>query len=191
MIPFIGFLSPSVVTYTIHEPPDPPADRIDRAEKLVFVSDGFSWNAALFAPFWLAARKLWVMLGVYIAGLLVLVGLLVLFDAHPAMATLLVVAYQLVWGYEADELQRRSLDAKGWSEIATVSGRNRSECERRFFDAWLPSQPILAARTPRADDAKPQPGPAPVTFDASAAEVPPPLWRRVVARSARRLKRPA
>ena len=28
-------------TYTVHEQPNPPADRIDRAEKLVFIKDGF------------------------------------------------------------------------------------------------------------------------------------------------------
>ena len=46
-------------TYTIHERPDPPADRVDRAESLVFVKDGFSWVAALFAPLWLLVHRLW------------------------------------------------------------------------------------------------------------------------------------
>src|SRR2546423_14987770 len=46
-------------TYTIHERPDPAADRVDRAEGLVFVKDGFAWAAALFAPIWLVAHRLW------------------------------------------------------------------------------------------------------------------------------------
>jgi len=29
-----------VVAYTVHEPPNPPADRLDRAERLVFIKDG-------------------------------------------------------------------------------------------------------------------------------------------------------
>src|SRR5688500_11268203 len=41
--------------YTIHEPPDPPADRLDRADSHVFVKEGFTWTAALFTPFWLIA----------------------------------------------------------------------------------------------------------------------------------------
>ena len=44
-----------MLTFTVHEPPNPPADRIDRAESLVFIKDGFSWIAALFAPLWLLA----------------------------------------------------------------------------------------------------------------------------------------
>ena len=40
----------AMLTFTVHEPPNPPADRIERADKLVFVKDGFSWMAALFAP---------------------------------------------------------------------------------------------------------------------------------------------
>jgi hypothetical protein len=28
-----------------------------------------------------------------------------------------------------------------------VTGRNAFECERRFFDNWLPKQPILASGT--------------------------------------------
>ena len=46
-------------TFTVHEPPNPPADRIDRAERLVFVKDGFSWLAAVFGPVWLLAHRLW------------------------------------------------------------------------------------------------------------------------------------
>ena len=54
-------------TYTIHEQPDPAADRIDRAERLVFVKDGFSWAAALFAPIWLIVHRLWWPLVGYVA----------------------------------------------------------------------------------------------------------------------------
>ena len=59
-----------MLTFTVHEPPDPPADRIDRAEKLVFVKDGFSWAAALFGPLWMIFHRLWwALLGfVLIAG---------------------------------------------------------------------------------------------------------------------------
>ena len=40
-----------MLTFTVHEPPNPPADRVDRAESLVFIKDGFSWAAALLASF--------------------------------------------------------------------------------------------------------------------------------------------
>ena len=37
-----------------------PADRLDRAERLVFVKDGFSWLAACCPPLWLLANGLWL-----------------------------------------------------------------------------------------------------------------------------------
>ena len=46
-------------TFTVHEPPNAPADRVDRAESLLFIKDGFSWGAALFGPLWLLAHRLW------------------------------------------------------------------------------------------------------------------------------------
>ena len=56
-------------TYTIHERPDPAADRVDRAEGLVFIKDGFSWAAALFAPLWLIVHRLWwPLLGYVVIG---------------------------------------------------------------------------------------------------------------------------
>ena len=49
----------------------------------------------------------------------------------------------LLIGFEADALRRWALDRKGWQMLGSVSGRTVDECERRFFDGWLPSQPIL------------------------------------------------
>ena len=58
-----------MLTFTVHEPPNPPADRVDRAEGLVFIKDGFSWFAALFAPLWLLVHRLWwPLLGYVLAG---------------------------------------------------------------------------------------------------------------------------
>ena len=47
-----------MLTFTVHEPPSPPPDRLERAESLVFVKDGFSWTAALFGPVWLLVHQL-------------------------------------------------------------------------------------------------------------------------------------
>ena len=132
-------------TYTIHEPPDPAADRVDRAEALVFVKDGFSWVAALFAPLWLLAHRLWWPLLGYVAisGLFQLVQLMVTLDQR--WLGLAALALNLLIGFEADTLRRWGLERRGWATVGTVSGKTEAECERRFFDAWLPTQPILAA----------------------------------------------
>jgi hypothetical protein len=121
----------------VHEPPDPPADRFDRAEALVFIRDGFSWGAALIPPIWLAIRGEWLVLALYVAVATALAGLLTLAGAHPEWISLASLTLNIFFGFEVSELRRWLLEKKGWREIATVSGRNRDECERRFFDGWL------------------------------------------------------
>jgi uncharacterized protein DUF2628 len=131
--------------YTIHEQPDPAADRVDRAEGLVFIKDGFSWPAALFAPIWLLVHRLWWPLAGYviIAGAFQLVQLTLTFDKR--WLGLAAFAFNLLIGFETDTLRRWGLERRGWNTVGTVSGRRAAECERRFFDAWLPAQPIFAS----------------------------------------------
>jgi hypothetical protein len=135
-------------TYTIHERPNPAADRIDRAEALVFVKDGFSWPAMLFAPLWLLLHRLWwPLLGyVVVNGCLHLVQQLALLD--PRWLGLAAFAINVLIGFEADTLRRWALERRGWRTVGTVTGRTAAECERRFFGAWLPTQPILATNPP-------------------------------------------
>ena len=132
-------------TYTIHEQPDPAADRVDRAEALVFIKDGFSWAAALFAPLWLLVHRLWwPLLGyVVVSGAFQLAQLTMTFDKR--WLGLAAFALHVLIGFEADTLRRWSLQRRGWHTVGTVSGKTTDECERRFFDTWLPTQPILAA----------------------------------------------
>jgi hypothetical protein len=56
---------------------------------------------------------------------------------------LMIFGINLLVGFEADTLRRWALDRKGWHMLGSVSGRTVDECERRFFDGWLPSQPVL------------------------------------------------
>jgi hypothetical protein len=133
-------------TFTVHEPPEPPSDRIDRAERLTFVRDGFSWTAAVFAPVWLLAHRLWWALLAYLA---VIAGLQVLNSQtrlDPDWLMIAGIALNLLVGFEADTLRRWGLDRRGWQTLGSVTGKNMGECERRFFDEWLVSQPVLAAR---------------------------------------------
>src|SRR5215813_2860282 len=141
-------------TYTIHEHPNPVADRVDRAERLVFVKDGFSWAAALFAPLWLIMHRLWWPLVGYVAisAALEIAQKAGSFDQR--WLGLAGLALQLLIGFEADTLRRWGLERRGWRMVGTVTGVSAVDCERRFFDSWLPSQPILAtgSTTPPAPD---------------------------------------
>jgi Protein of unknown function (DUF2628) len=136
-----------MITFTVHEPPDAPGDRLDRAESLVFVKDGFSWFAAAFGPFWMAANRLWLVL----IGYLVLTGALqglfwsLGWDQRPL--SIVMAGLGLLVGLEADTLRRWTLQRHGWQMIGSVNGRNSEDCERRFFDNWLPTQPYVQAKS--------------------------------------------
>lgn len=157
-----------MITYTIHEEPAPRADRIDRGERLVFVKDGFSILAAYFGPLWLLVHRLWLPLLAYLLA----VGLIVLAVAglglKPGWITLLVLGLHLVIGFEADSLKRYGLDRRHWTEIGTVTGRNTAECERRFFEYWLPGEPLIATAG-RELSARPSPAPPPAMSGAATA----------------------
>lgn len=137
-----------MIAYTVHEPPNPPADRIDRGEALVFVRDGFSLPAAIFPPLWLAGRQLWLPLAGYLVIATAIVGAGYLAGLAPAWIVLLIGAFDLFVGFEADALQRFSLEQRGFTTIGTVVGRNALDCERRFLDGWLPSQPMFKPLSP-------------------------------------------
>lgn len=135
------------IVFTVHEQPSPPADRIERAERLEFIRDGFSPFAAAIPPLWMAMNRLWIALLIY---LLVSTGLslaLATMGVDKTLIGLINLAANIVIGFEASSLQRWTLGRRDWSEIGTVVGRNRSECERRFFDGWLIGQPVLRRST--------------------------------------------
>lgn len=131
-------------TYTVHEPPNGGADRIDRASELKFVKDGFSWMTALFPPLGFAMSQLWIPLVVY----LVVVGAagttLKALGVGEGGISIFVLALQILLGFEHSSLQRWMLDRAGWTTLGTVTGKSLAECERRFFEQWLPSQPMIA-----------------------------------------------
>lgn len=135
-----------MAVFSVHESPDSPSGRLERAETLVFVRDGFSWAAALVPVPWLIVRGEWLLLVVYTVAVLVLSAILVGLGAKADWVVLTFLALNVLFGFEAHELRRALLTYKGWREIGTVSGRTREECERRFFDAWLPREPTHTHR---------------------------------------------
>jgi hypothetical protein len=131
-----------MIAYTVHEPPNPPADRIDRAAGLKFVRDGFSLMAALLGPVWMVAHGLWLVLLVYLL-IAIAVGAAGVAGLGAGWAFVLVGALNLIVGFEWSSLRRWTLERRGWRTVGTVTGRNAAECERRFFESWLPGEPFL------------------------------------------------
>jgi hypothetical protein len=104
---------------------------------MAFVRDGFSWSAALFTPIWMLVHRLWWPLAAYIAATAAIGLSRQSIDLHPGWLTLVTLALSLLIGLEAGTLRRWSLARRGWTTLATVSGRTQEDCERRFFDIWL------------------------------------------------------
>ena len=127
-----------MIIYTVHEPPHPAQTIEERADDVVFVKEGFSWWGFLFGPFWLLFSGLWLELALVLlfsAGLAVGLIQLGLKDQAPGIINTLLM---LMIGFEGNDLKRWRLDRKGYTFLASVAGRDFEECERRFFDAWLP-----------------------------------------------------
>lgn len=129
-----------MIVFTVHEPPDAPVDRVDRADRLRFIGDRFSPTAAGFAPFWLLANRIWLGFATYLAACAVIAVSVFFAGLGPRWIPLLLGALNLIVGFEAASLQRMTLERRGWRTLGTVAGRNVDECERRFLESWLPDQ---------------------------------------------------
>lgn len=127
-----------MIIFTVQEPGQPAPDIERRADDIVFIKEGFTWWGFLFGPLWLLFNWLWLeflaalLLSAVVAALLVQFGLK---DEAPAILNML---FMLLIGFEGNNLRRWRLSRKGYTFLASVAGRDREECERRFFDAWLP-----------------------------------------------------
>jgi uncharacterized protein DUF2628 len=141
-----------MLTFTVHEPPNAPPDRVDRAESLVFIKDGFSWGAALFGPLWLLFNRLWWPLLAYLAAYGGIEALRVMAILDRRWTGLCLLALNLLLAFEGDTLRRWALARRGWRLLGSANGRNRSECERRFFEAWIPTQPIIRSTAARSGE---------------------------------------
>lgn len=142
-----------MVTFTVHEPPHPSADRVDRADELRFVKDGFSWLTALAPPLGFAAKGLWLPFVAVCVAIGIVSAVLSALGADASWTGLVLTAVGLYLGFEVSTIERAMLDRAGWRMLGTVSGRNIAECERRFFESWLPDQPVITVKRHGAQSA--------------------------------------
>ncbi len=137
-----------MIVHTVHEPGIPAKSLDERADEVVFIKEGFTWWGFLFAPFWLLFNALWfefagaVLLAAAVTSVLTPLELK---DQAGGIAYLLLM---LIVGFEGNGLRRGRLERKGYVYLASVAGRGLEECERRFFDAWLPT---VAGRNARPE----------------------------------------
>ena len=59
----------------------------------------------------------------------------------PTASGVLFLIMQIVIGFEASSIHGAALERRGWRLAGTVTGRDLADCERRFLESWLASQP--------------------------------------------------
>lgn len=138
----------TMMVFTVHEPGQPAASIERRADDIVFIKEGFTWWGFLFGPLWLLFNRLWLE---FIAALVltaVAAALLVQFGLKDEAPGILNMLLMLLIGFEGNDLRRWRLHRKGYRFLTSVAGRDREECERRFFEAWLPEAAGGNGKTP-------------------------------------------
>ena len=145
-----------MAVYTVHEPPRRDGDALAHTERFVFVRDGFSWPAFLFAPLWMLRHRLWL---AFICCLIVVFVLGAAARVTGAgdwvLGISLVVA--LLLGFEASTLRRYGLARRGWNTVGVVVGDDLESAERRFFDAWAAGGVPRPAPSPASGPVVPAP----------------------------------
>ncbi|MEM0907498.1 MAG: DUF2628 domain-containing protein [Pseudomonadota bacterium] len=141
-----------MATYTVWEHDKFGEDKIVRA---VMVRDGFHWLAFLFAPLWLLARGMVVVLILFVAivgGLNAAAALYLPDNASFAVGVVL----SLWFGFEAAGLHRWALARRGWRMMGVVDAQRKINAEKRYFTERLGGD---VARTAPAARTTPPPLP--------------------------------
>ena len=142
-----------MTVFSVYEPPVPATDVIERADRIAFVKEGFSWPAFLVPLLWLIYHRMWIE---FVMLLLVYVGLQLAFGSDgqgQTLAAFASFAINVLFAFEASDLRTASLERRGYRFAGVASGRDRIDAERSFFVAWLPQQ----QRSAREAATTPQP----------------------------------
>ncbi|MFC3691421.1 DUF2628 domain-containing protein [Chenggangzhangella methanolivorans] len=123
--------------WLIYEPPGGARATLEDAEGFVTVREGFSKAAFLFAPFWLAWRRCWHALGVWVAAVLGAALLIALLDLKDGAATALIALPSVAVGFEAAWIRARALERRGYALAGSALARSREEAEALFFVDWI------------------------------------------------------
>jgi hypothetical protein len=131
--------------YTVYEPPLRAADASAAPERFTFVRDGFAVWAFLLTPFWMLWHRLWLVLVLYLGGMAGLDAALLAAGASAGLVVFVGMIISFLIGLEAGTLRRFTLSRRGWRNIGIVSGDDREDAERRFFDVWVRNAALQSA----------------------------------------------
>jgi hypothetical protein len=140
--------------YTALRPPHVSPD------KTLFIKEGFSWPGFLFAVIWLAFKRLWLALALYVLALVALTAAARAADFSVGSVIALGLALNLFVGFEANNLYRRALVRRGFAEEGPFLGEDVEEAELKYFQSPIYRQ--SSAPNPPEDasalEAVPRPG---------------------------------
>lgn len=123
--------------FTVHEPPRRAASAAVDPQRIVFVRDGFHFWAFIAAWLWMLCHRMWLVLVLYLVVSTAIVGALRYAGVGDGGLVIVGLLIALLVGIEASTLRRFTLARRGWKNVGIVSGEDREDAERRFFDAWL------------------------------------------------------
>jgi len=143
-----------MAVYTVHQPPLREGEAAPDPERFVLVRDGFYVWAFLLGPVWMAWRRLWLVLVLYIVLLIGIGAALRFADVATGFQTLILFAIAVLLGLEAATLWRWTLRRRGWKNVGVVVGDDPESAERRFFADWIdrdhPASPGNNSTTPQS-----------------------------------------
>ena len=134
-----------MTTYSVYEPSKPPADLAERAERLAFVKEGFSWPAFFVPFFWLIYHRMWIELVLLMVLLVSLQLAFGLDERGEALVGWASLAVSLLFAFEANDLRTASLERRGYKLAGVASGESRDTAELSFLRTWLPQREKGAA----------------------------------------------
>jgi hypothetical protein len=113
--------------YTAHRPP------IASREHALFIKDGFSWPAFLFPVIWLVIKRLWLALALYVLAVALISAIASTAELSAGSVIAIAVGLNLILGFEANNLNRRALARRGFSEEGPFIGKDAEEAELKYF----------------------------------------------------------
>ncbi|MBI1244609.1 MAG: DUF2628 domain-containing protein [Alphaproteobacteria bacterium] len=118
--------------YTVHL--NPLSNRPER--DAIFVREGFNWAAAFFGIFWALRHRLWWPAAGMLAYLLALAAAETYLPLDPVRVAIFDTAFAILVGFEANDLRRLGLAARGFVEEGLTVGRNLDDAELRWYASY-------------------------------------------------------
>jgi Protein of unknown function (DUF2628) len=121
-----------VAIYTVHVPDD-VAGSVERADRTVFVREGFSLWGFVFGWLFLVWHRLWIALAAWVALAGVIAAGWWVLRLPPDPLVAMAVLMHLFVGVEGNDLRRWRLERRRFRLVEIVSGARRDEAEYAYF----------------------------------------------------------